>query len=139
MYLSIRDAILHQLGESMGEKENLLAGLNFLNLNALEMERWERLSSEGTSEKVDLFNSSERDMFAEQLDKNGIKVSAFLMHNDFSNPAVAEEIDWILKCIEVSKSFGIQIIRLDPAMRQKGLPIKEAAGKNHCSFEKSFG
>jgi len=139
MYLSIRDAILHQLGESMGEKENLLAGLNFLNLNALEMERWERLSSEGTSEKVDLFNSSERDMFAEQLDKNGIKVSAFLMHNDFSNPAVAEEVDWILKCIEVSKSFGIQIIRLDPAMRQKGLPIKEAAGKNHCSFEKSFG
>jgi len=97
------------------------------------------LSSEGTSEKVDLFNSSERDMFAEQLDKNGIKVSAFLMHNDFSNPAVAEEIDWILKCIEVSKSFGIQIIRLDPALRQKGLPIKEAAGKNHCSFEKSFG
>jgi len=78
-------------------------------------------------------------MFAEQLDKDGIKVSAFLMHNDFSNPAVAEEVDWILKCIEVSKSFGIQIIRLDPAMRQKGLPIKEAAGKNHCSFEKSFG
>ncbi|MCD6166287.1 hypothetical protein J7K19_06235 [bacterium] len=44
MYFPIRDAILHQLGESMGEKENLLAGLNFLNLNALEMERWERLS-----------------------------------------------------------------------------------------------
>ena len=61
MYLSIRDAILHQLGESMGEKENLLAGLNFLNLNALEMERWERLSSEGTSEKS-IYSTHQREI-----------------------------------------------------------------------------
>ena len=134
MYLSIRDAILHQLGESMGEKENLLAGLKFLGLKALEMEFFKNgtvylLSPERKSNKANLYNSSERDLLAEQLDKSEIKISAFLMHNDFSNSVVSEEVEWILKCIEAGKFFGVQTIRLDPAMRQKGLPIKEAAAK----------
>ena len=134
MYLSIRDAMLRQLTESMGEKEDILAGLKFLNLKAMEMEFFRdgsvyRLSPEGKSSRVNLSESSERDSFAEQLDENGVRISAFLMHNDFSNPAVAEEVDWILKCIEESRLFGIQAIRLDPVMHQKGLPIKEAAEK----------
>ncbi len=134
MYISIRDAILQQLAESMGEKDDLLAGLKFLNLKALEMEFFRDgtvylLSPERKSNKINLFNSSERDLLAEQLAKNQIRISALLMHNDFSNPAVVEEVDWIVKCIAASKFFRIQTIRLDPAIHQKGLPIRQAAEK----------
>lgn len=134
MYVSIRDAILRQLAESIGKKEDLLAGLKLLKLNSLEMEFFKDgtvylLSPQDRLGKVNLFSSSERDMLGEQLDKNGIKISAFLMHNDFSNPATSEEVDWILRCVEAGKTLGIRTIRLDPAMHQRGLPIREAAEK----------
>ena len=132
MYLSIRDVILQQLTESMGEKGNLLAGLKFLNLKALEMEFFKDgtvflLSPEGKFSKADLFSPSERGLLTEQLDKNQIKVSALLMHNDFGNPSITEEVDWILRCVEGSKLLKVRIIRLDPVIHQKGLPVEQAA------------
>ena len=131
MYISIRDVILQQLGESMGEKDNLLAGLKFLNLKNLEMEFFEDkslylLSPIKKSNKVNFSVSSERDLLLEQLGENGVKISALLMHNDFSDISVNRQVEWILRCIEVSRLLKVKTIRLDPAMHEKGLSIREA-------------
>lgn len=132
MYLSIRDVILKQLTESIGDRGNLLNGLKFLGLKALELEFFKDgtvflLSPEGKFSKADLFNPSQRDLLIEQLDRNQIRVSTLLMHNDFGNPSLTEEVDWILRCAEGSKLLKVQTIRLDPVMHQGGLSIKEAA------------
>ena len=132
MYVSIRDAILAELSKSMEQEKDLISSLKFLNLKAVEMEFSNDgsvylLSGRGKHDKVNLFKPSERDLLGEQLDKNEVKISAFLMHNDFSNPSKDEEVDRILKCIEAVRPLGVKVIRLDPAMPKKGLPVKEAA------------
>ena len=131
MYISIRDEILRQLSKSMGRENDLLAGLKFLNLKNLELEFFRDgsvylLSPIKNSNKVNLFNFSQRDLLIEQLNKNGIKTSALLMHNNFSNPSINEEVDWILKCVEASKVLKVKVIRIDPAISERGLPIREA-------------
>ncbi len=131
MYISIRDVILQQLSESMGEKDDLLAGLKFLDLKNLEMEFFEDgsiylLSPIKESNKVNFSVSSERDLLLEQLDKNNINISVLLMHNDFSDIYVNRQIDWILRCMEASRLLKVKVIRLDPAMHEKGLSIGEA-------------
>jgi len=61
----------------------------------------------------------EAEEFKERLEKQGSRLCAFLMGNDFSSDKLAEEIRWVIKVCQIAGSLGVGVIRIDMAPHKK--------------------
>src|SRR5438067_1791769 len=122
MDIGIRDASLAQAGF-----ENAAKGLRALGLSALEVEfpRDGMVQSPVTGERLTL-DQGGAVRYRADLEREGIRICAFLCAQNFGLDPVEPEIDWIVRAVRAAEAVGVPAIRVDSAMaRQSELPLKE--------------
>ncbi|MDH7481477.1 MAG: sugar phosphate isomerase/epimerase family protein [Armatimonadota bacterium] len=124
MYLSVRDHIALCAWPSLKE------GLDGLGFDAVELEFARDNSvfairpSPGKERfKLDTPNSIEE--FRKHLDENKVRVSAFLMSNNFGSDDLENEIKWTINAVKAADMLGIQAVRIDAIMHgEKDQPLE---------------
>lgn len=123
MYLSIRDETIRTAGYT-----NLKEALKDLEIDSVEIaykRKDEVIDLEGRT--LDMKNENEREIFKKQFAENRIKISAFLMSNNFRNKDIEEELSWAIRCIKFAQELGINIVRIDVLMEgERNISTEEA-------------
>jgi sugar phosphate isomerase/epimerase len=126
MYVSIRDAIVMEAGF-----DSLHEALTYFDLNAVEMHVNRDYSVTALQPTVDQPKLYlDRDDGVEALERqtkgSGLRVTAFLLSNDFNSKEIEKEIDWVTRVVEVAGKLGIPVVRIDAIMSgQNDLPLEE--------------
>jgi sugar phosphate isomerase/epimerase len=126
MFVSIRDEIVLPTGFT-----SLHEALTFYNLRAVEMvvnKDYSAYAITPTPEQPRLFLDRDADVerMGRQLKGSDLKITAFLLHNDFTSPDLKKELDWVVRIVEVSDQLGIPAVRIDSAMsKQDALPLDQ--------------
>jgi sugar phosphate isomerase/epimerase len=112
MYVSIREVLLKSAGY-----RNIRDGLADLGLDNVEVEYFRDYTAY-SSESWDKISFSGHDaaetVRSAYIDK-GIRICAFLLHNNFNREDQEGEIAWVIDVIEAAESLGISAIRIDAA------------------------
>ncbi len=114
MYPSARDHIVLAGWPSIKE------GLDALGFDAVEL-TFDRdcsvlpIDASGP-EQIRLDTAEGIDTLRKQLEANKIRVSAFLMANDFANPDFDFEVNWTIAAIRAADALGIPAVRIDAMM-----------------------
>ncbi|MFH0797067.1 MAG: sugar phosphate isomerase/epimerase family protein [Candidatus Omnitrophota bacterium] len=110
MYVSVREAILQQAGYS-----SIAEGLKDLGLDSVEAEffRDYTIYAPGSWQKMPL----DRDNLAKTITVSygpaGIKICAFLLHNNFNCADRAGEVKWVIDVVKTAETLKIPAIRID--------------------------
>jgi sugar phosphate isomerase/epimerase len=137
MYVSIRDDILLATGF-----QNIAEGLRYYGIDGVELavDREYRVHAlTSTSERPRLYLNSDGDVaeLGAQAQREGIRISAFLLPNNFNAPDIEKELAWIVRVVEVAAKLGVPAVRIDAIMHgERDLPLEEreeifARGVNH--------
>jgi sugar phosphate isomerase/epimerase len=124
MYVSIRDVIALETGF-----DSLHEALTYYDLDAVEVNvkrDFSLTALQPTREEPRLF--IDRDEGVEKLERQtkgaGLRISAFLLSNDFNTPSLDRELDWVVRVVEVAGGLGIPAVRVDAIMsNEKDLPL----------------
>lgn len=125
MFVSIRDVIALETGF-----DSLHEALTFYDLDAVEinvMRDFSVTALQPTSDQPRLF--IDRDEGVGKLERqtkgSGIRISAFLLSNDFNAKVIDKELDWVTRVVEVAGKIGIPAVRIDAIMSgEKDLPLE---------------
>lgn len=126
MFVSIRDAVILPTGF-----DNLHEALTFYNLRGVEMVVSKDYSVNAltpTPEQPRLFLDREEDVARLERQARGsdLKITAFLLANDFSAADVKKELDWVTRVVEVSGKIGVPAVRIDAIMsKEQELPLEK--------------
>ena len=63
--------------------------------------------------------------FKERLEKQGSRLCAFLMGNDFSADDLGKEIEWAVNACRIARGLGVGVIRIDMAPHKKDFVYKD--------------
>jgi len=110
MYVSIREDILKQAGyNSMAE------GLKDLGLDSVETEffRDYTVYKPDSWEKLPLTGDNAAPVINAAFNPAGIKICAFLLHNNFNCADQAGEINWVVDVVKTADKLQIPAIRID--------------------------
>jgi sugar phosphate isomerase/epimerase len=114
-----------------GGFDSLHEALTFFDLNALEMHvnrDFSVAALQPTPDQPKLFLDREEGVEAleRQTKGSGIRVSAFLLSNDFNAKDLDKELDWVTHAVEVAGKLGIPAVRIDAIMSgEKDLPLEQ--------------
>ncbi len=119
MYVSVRDYGALEVSGFIGKEGNIIEAMSYLGLDAVELEYFhdDCVYSLKGGEKINLGQVKEREILKEELSNNNLKISSFLMHNNFADEDLKGQIDWIMKCIDSAEYFNVSAIRIDPVIR----------------------
>lgn len=124
MYLSVRDHIALCAWQSLKE------GLDGLGFDAVELEFARdnsvfAIQPSPGKERFRLDSPKEIEEFRKHLDENGVRVSAFLMSNNFGSKDLENEINWTINAVKAADMLGIQAVRIDAIMHgEKDMPLE---------------
>ncbi len=141
MYVSVRDFGAREVSEFLGKKGNIVEAMKYLELDAIELEYFDDDSVYSLKEdgKINLRGEEGIKRLEEELSSNNLKVSSFLMHNNFADEDMKKQTDWIIKCIEVTEHFNTRAIRIDPIIKtEREVSIEEAAGMSSKALRRVF-
>lgn len=117
MYASIRDGSL--LG---GGYRTILEGLKDVGLDAVELQvmrdstvRTLTVDGAGFSLKEDSAIKSLKAHYEE----HGVRISAFMLGNNFNAIDVNAEVDWCVTAINAAETLGVKAVRIDSIMRNE--------------------
>ncbi|MBI4553492.1 MAG: sugar phosphate isomerase/epimerase [Candidatus Latescibacteria bacterium] len=115
MYASIRDGSLLHAGY-----RTIAEGLHDLGLSAVELDvnrqcAVNALTLPGAT--FSLTSETSRKHLKTHLEENSVRVSAFLLANNFNADDLDREVDWCAQAINAAGDLGIQAVRIDSAMR----------------------
>jgi sugar phosphate isomerase/epimerase len=141
MYVSIRDDILLATGF-----DSIAEGLRYYSLPAVELNVDRQFKIRALTPAPDrpyLFLNKDEDVarLADQSTQSGLKISAFLVANNFNAPDIDAELAWIVRTVEVAARLGIPAVRIDAIMHgERELPLEQrqeifARGVNHVLSE----
>ena len=125
MFVSIRDEIVMTTGF-----DSLHEALSYFDLRGVEMavlKDYSIRSLHPTPDKPRLFlnNDADVEILAQQMKCSGIRVTAFLLHNDFNAKDMPTELDWVVRYVQVCDKLGVPAIRIDSIMsEEKTLPLE---------------
>ena len=140
MYISIRDFGAREVSEFLGKKGNMAEAMKHLGLDAVELEYFDDDSVYSLKEdrKINLRGEG-TGRLEEELSSNSLKVSSFLMHNNFADEDMKRQTDWIIRCIEVTEHFGAAAIRIDPVIKtEEEVSVEKAAEMSGKALRKVF-
>ena len=126
MFVSIRDEIVMTCGF-----DSLHEALSYFDLRGVEMavlKDYSVRSFQPTPDKPRLFlnNDADVEILERQTKGSGIRITAFLLHNDFNAKDMPKELDWVVRFVQVCDKLGIPAIRIDSIMSgEKELPLAE--------------
>lgn len=137
MYVSIRDDILLATGF-----DSIAEGLRYYSLPAVELNVDRQFKVHAlipTPDRPHLFLNNDEDVarLADQSAQSGLKISAFLVANNFNAPDIDTELAWIVRTVEVAARLGVPAVRIDAIMHgERELPLEQrqeifARGVNH--------
>ncbi len=113
MYLSIRDTQIPEAGYP-----TLLEGLRDLGVPAMEVQinrDYQVMGLNGGT--VNLSEAASLKQYKEDLKKNGIKATSFLLGNNFGVPELEREIQWVIGTIRIAAELGMNNVRIDAIMK----------------------
>lgn len=117
IYVSVRDEIL-----MAGNFASVAEGLAFCGLNGLEIAVNRDYTVRAIVPTTDrprlkLDNPDDVKRLAAQIAENNIRVSAFLLPNNFNAPDIDSELTWVTKVIQVAGELKIPAARIDAIMQ----------------------
>ncbi len=122
MYAGIRDDGLRWLGKRLGYTD-YFEGMRELGLKGLEIYvdrslKVSDFSQLGVSRTASFNLNSEEELqrFLELVRKNGVKLSAILIENDFGKEDLQPEIKWMIDAAKVAPKLGIDVVRINSVM-----------------------
>lgn len=110
MIVSIRDAIAQQAFGSVAE------GLKALGLDAVELHVQRDLTVTALSDarqRHDLHTLEGVRGLERQAARLGVRISAFLLGNDFGKPDADEQVAWMVQTVRVAQQLGVPAVRVD--------------------------
>jgi sugar phosphate isomerase/epimerase len=134
MFVSIRDEIVLPTGF-----DSLHEALTFYDLRAVEMavqKDYSVHSLNPTPEQPRLFLDKDEDVekLIRQTKGSDIKVTAFLLHNDFNAKDLEKELKWVTRVVEVAEKVRAPAVRIDTIMSgERDLPLEQ----RHDMFAKA--
>jgi sugar phosphate isomerase/epimerase len=110
MYVSIREDVLRIAGCG-----SIAEGLKDLNLDSVEMEffRDYTVYESGSWQKIQLTGNNAVSKIKQAYDSTGIKICAFLLHNNFNCTDQAGEVNWVIDVVKTADILRIPAIRID--------------------------
>jgi sugar phosphate isomerase/epimerase len=159
MYVSVRDYMARETANALGKGTSMAAAVAYLGLNAMELEyfpddkvyllepRDEQdkalLSVDKKAyplDKIQLTDKKGRRLLVGQLKKHNMRISCLLMHNNFGDPDMKKQVEWILRCVDAAEHFNVRVIRIDPIIHvQREISIEEAARMSINALREVFG
>lgn len=110
MYASIRDIILKSSGY-----ESIAEGLKDLGLDSVEVEffRDYTVYEPYSWRKIQLTGNDAASKIKQIYESAGIKICAFLLHNNFNCKDLDNEVNWVVDVVNTAESLMIPAIRID--------------------------
>jgi len=144
MYISVRDFVVREVAKALGNENRLAKTLKYLGVNAIELEyfsdgRYYLLEPEEGQDNRGLIKKERCELLRTQLLRHGIRISAFLMHNNFGDTNMTRQIEWIIRCIEAAEYFKVKAVRIDPIIKtDRDVSIEEAAHMSAKALREVF-
>ncbi|MDT7893972.1 MAG: hypothetical protein LASZOEIN_002133 [Candidatus Fervidibacter sp.] len=111
MFVSIRDdVVLH------GGFSSVVEGLRDLGIDAVEVHVRRDLtvrSLVNPSQLHGLTSPEGLKALETELAQNGVRISAFLLGNDFGRDDAEEQVEWMVKTVKTAHQLGINAVRVD--------------------------
>ncbi|MCS7253174.1 MAG: sugar phosphate isomerase/epimerase family protein [Armatimonadota bacterium] len=130
MFVSVRDSVVMHAGY-----EKLIDGLRDIDVWAVELniDRQLRVASLTEPGKlVSIVADEEVEAYKEELERNGVRVSALLLSNNFGVEDIEAELNWIVEAIRRAHKLGCIAVRIDSAMSgEREMPFEERV-KRFC-------
>ncbi|HNQ35953.1 MAG TPA: sugar phosphate isomerase/epimerase family protein [bacterium] len=110
MYVAIRDGILKSAGY-----ESIRSGLDDLKLANLELEFFRDYSvyRPDAWEKQTFAPEAAAGAIRDLFGPAGVRVSAFLLHNNFNSADPDAEVRWVIDVIKTAQALSVPAIRID--------------------------
>ena len=116
--------------------------MRYLKLDAVELEYFyggSVYSLKGNG-RIDLEGKEGIKELGGELSSNNLKVSSFLMHNNFADEDMKNQIDWIIRCVDIAEYFNTSSIRIDPIIQtEREVSVTEAAEMSIKALKGVFG
>lgn len=114
MYVSVRDVHLP------GVFGSLKAGLDAMGLDTLELnyDRDRKVLSLDAADgsRESLADKAAIDVYAYKCSGHKVKVSSFLLSNNFGAPDLEAELDWVISAVKAAGQLGVRAVRIDAIM-----------------------
>jgi len=113
MFVSIRDVLVPEPHGGFG---SIAEGLKALGLEAIEVQvdrDMTVMSLEDPKGRVNIGSKEGLSQYRAQLEGKGVRVSAFLVGNDFGRPDVDKEVEWVVRVVEAAHELGVPAVRVD--------------------------
>lgn len=111
MFVSVRDdVVLHGGFPSVAE------GLRFLGVNAVELSVARDFSVRSltdSSRRLDIRSTEGLSDLERETSQNGVRISAFLLGNDFGREDAKEQVVWMVETVRAAQRLGIPAVRVD--------------------------
>ena len=124
MYVALREMMLGHI-----QKDNHWQLLNELGNLPLEVAFARDLTTlyfrDENGKPYNLSIEKEAQGFKERLEKQGSRLCAFLMGNDFSRDDLDKEIEWAVNACRIARDLGVGVIRIDMAPHKKDFVYKD--------------
>ena len=129
MYASVRDHIVKAAWQ-----EGLKEGLDALGFGAVELEvtrEFKVFAIKPVNGEAHLTLTDEGiETLANQTRENKMRVSAFLLSNDFGREELDAEVDWVIQVGKAAAQLGVTAVRIDAIMRkQEALSLEQRASR----------
>jgi sugar phosphate isomerase/epimerase len=116
MYVSIRDDLVSYTGYAAIAEGLRSYGLAAVELGVSRDYTVHALTDVDRKPRLDLRLDDDVKLLADQCAATGVRVSAFLMPNDFNTPDVDAEVAWVARTVVVAAELGVAAVRIDAAM-----------------------
>lgn len=117
MFVSVRDAIVTHAGY-----ERLIDGLSDIDVWAIELNidrQFMVASLTEPNKTVRIATDDEIEAYKSELDRNGVRVSAILLSNNFGADDIEAELRWVIEAIRCAQKLGCIAVRIDSAMSRE--------------------
>lgn len=126
MYVSIRDDVLLSTGF-----EDIAQGLGFYGIHGVELavnreHRVNALTSAGSDRYLYLNRDEDVARLGEQSRQTGVRITAFMLPNNFNADDIETELAWIVRVVQVAARLGVPAVRIDAIMKgERDLPLEQ--------------